>query len=400
MIYKAILNNRLLRRYATTYQGFSKPIWLICLATFFNSMGQIIGMFVSLYLNTLHYNIREIGFALTVYGIGYLAGSYMSGDLCKKYHPKDILCFSMLFNSVFIAAVIFSNNLVYISIVLACSGLSNSTVRPASVLLINQLVKPEHRARTFGLRRVCINLGIALTATICGLLASLSYILVFLFAGFAIFIAGMVLLLNKTYQQIQYIRVRDPKSHPHLRNSPDAIRKFWVIALVYLMVVIVFNQMRTTYPIYLNDFYHMGPHLLASLYFINSMLIVLIEVPLLTYLAKVRQHLLIAIGGLMVCVGFGILPFSTHKLFAYFGCLLWSIGEILIYPTLLTLMLSTMKTNLERYSALYQTTYSMGVLISPIFGVLLYSIDNGKVLWLTCDLIGIIVFLKVLCFLK
>ncbi len=400
MIYRNIVKNRLLQRYAATYKGFSKPVWLICIATFFNSMGQIIGMFVSLYLNILNYNIKEIGYALTIYGIGYLLGSYVSGDLCKKYHPKDILCFSMLFNSIFIAAIVFSHNLIYISIVLACSGASNSTVRPASVLLINQLVKPEERTRTLGLRRVCINLGIAITATICGLLATISYNLVFLFAGLAIFIAGMFLLLSKPYQQIQYIKTAFSDSKQHLRNSASAIRKFWIIAAVYLAIVIVFNQIRTTYPIYLKEFYHMGPHLLASLYFINSMLIVLIEVPLLTYLSKVRQHLLVAIGALLVCTGFGILPFSTHMSFAYFGCVLWTIGEILIYPTLINLMLNTMKVNLERYNALYQTTYSVGVLISPIFGALLYSVDNGTLLWLVCGAMGIVVFLKVLVFLK
>lgn len=400
MNYKKIFKNQLLQRYAASYQGFSKPVWLICIATFFNSMGQIIGMFVSLYLNTLHYNIQQIGFALTIFGIGYLLGSYMCGYFCEKYHPKDVLCFSMLSNSFFITALMFSHNLTYISAILACSGFSNSTVRPASVLLINQLVDPQNRTRTLGLRRVCINLGLGLTAAICGVLASFSYLLVFLFAGCAIFIAGMSLLLNKTYQSIQYTRAHRLRSHQDLKNSAGAVRKFWIIAATYLTMVIVFNQIRTTYPIYLKEFYNMGPHLLASLYFINSMIIVLIEVPLLTYLSKYKQHFLAAIGALLLCLGFGILPFSTHMSFAYFGCVLWSIGEILFYPTILNLMLSTMKSNLERYNALYQTTYSVGVLISPILGTLLYSVDNGRILWLACDVIGVVVFFKILRFLR
>lgn len=400
MMYKSIMNNRLLQRYAATYQGFSKPIWLICVATFFNSMGQIIGMFVSLYLNKLSYNIQEVSFALTIYGLGYLMGSYISGYLCERHHPKDILCFSMLLNSVFITAMAFSPHLIYISAVLACSGFSNSTVRPASVLLINQLVSPQDRARTLGLRRVCINLGIGITATICGILASFSYLLVFLFAGLAIFIAGMFLLLNKEYQAIQYTRSSQADSTQNLKNSASAVRTFWIIAAVYLTIIIVFNQIRTTYPIYLKEFYQAGPHIIASLYFVNSALIVLIEVPLLSYLSKVRQHILAAIGSLLICLGFGILPFSTHLYFLYFSCVLWSIGEILFYPTILNLMLNTMKTNLEHYNALYQTTYSLGVLISPIFGALLYGVDNGTLLWVTCDVIGVLVCVKILRFLR
>lgn len=400
MSYKSIFNNRLLQRYAATYQGFSKPVWLICIATFFNSMGQIIGMFVSLYLNTLNYNIQEISFALTIYGIGYLLGSYMSGYFCEKYHPKDILCTSMLVNSVFITAMAFSSHLIYISIVLACSGFSNSTVRPASVLLINQLVKQQDRARTLGLRRVCINLGISITATICGVLAVISYLLVFVFAGLTIFIAGMFLLLNKEYQKIQYRRSFNESTSQESHDSAKAIRTFWIITAVYLAIVIVFNQIRTTYPIYLKEYYSAGPHILASLYFVNSMLIVLIEVPLLSYLSKVRQHILAAIGSLLICLGFGILPLSTHLAFLYFSCVLWSIGEILFYPTILNLMLNTMKTNLERYNALYQSTYSLGVLISPIFGALLYSFNNGNLLWIVCDIIGLLVCFKILRFLR
>ena|GEM_PF-4251611 len=397
---KKIIYPSLLQRYAASYQGFSKPVWLICLATFFNSLGQIIGMFVSLYLHTLGYNIQQIGFVLTIYGAGYLLSSYLCGYFCKKHHPKDVLCFSMLSNSIFITAIIFSHNLIYISAVLACSGFSNCLVRPASVLLINQLVTPQDRARTLGLRRVCINLGLGLTAAICGVLASLSYPLVFIFAGIVIFIAGMSLLLSRTYQAIEYVRTTHAHSQQPLKNSASAVRKFWVIAAAYFMVVIVFNQMRTTYPIYLKETYHIQPNLLASLYFLNSLLIVLIEVPLLSYLARYKQHFLAAVGSLLVCVGFGILPFSHHVGFAYFSCALWSIGEILFYPTILNLMLSTMKTNIEKYNALYQTTYSAGILISPIVGSLLYSIDNGTVLWITCDVIGIVVFFKILRFLR
>lgn len=390
----------MLQRYAATYQGFSKQVWMISTASFFNAMGQIMGMFVSLYMHSLGFSLQSIGIAITTYGFGFLAGSYASGFLCEKIHPKHILSISMLINSFLIAAIVLSTRLNYMLIILAFCGLSTSSVRPASVLLINALVDQSDRARALGLRRVGINLGIGISAMVSGLLASYSYQLIFLFAGFSTLLASLSLLKSQDYQSIQYTQSKHASQSESTRNSNDILKKFWIIAAVYLITVLVFTQMRSTYPIYLKEFYKANPHTFSSLYFLNSLIIIVIEVPLLTYLTKIKQHILAAFGSLFICMGFAILPFSNNPDFIYLSCIFWSLGEILFYPTMLNLMLNTIKSNHARYTGIYQSIYSLAVLLSPVFGTTLYQFHQGEWLWIICGIFGVLTFCKTLRFLR
>ena len=68
--------------------------------------------------------------------------------------------------------------------------------------------------------------------------------------------------------------------------------------------------------------------------FIGSMflLIVAIEMPLIHKLEKKNSLFIISIGTIFLFLGFTLLPFGKTFLFAAFTVIVWTIGEILIFP--------------------------------------------------------------------
>lgn len=126
---------------------------------FFNAFGQVMGIFVSLYMNSFGYHIHAIGIAVATYGLGFFIGSACCGYLCEKYHPKDIISYSMLVNSIFVAAVVISQQFQFILSILALCGMSNSMVCPATIMLPKQLEQGKNCIRALGLQRPDINLG-------------------------------------------------------------------------------------------------------------------------------------------------------------------------------------------------------------------------------------------------
>lgn len=90
----------------------------------------------------------------------------------------------------------------------------------------------------------------SISAALCGALAHFSYALIFLFRASMIGFAGLYLLHSSSYQNIVY-----PQSNKHVQqdvsNDGNVIVRFYVIAIVYLITVIVFLQLRSTFPIYI-----------------------------------------------------------------------------------------------------------------------------------------------------
>ena len=398
-----MIHHRLLHRYAATYQGFSKAIWLITLASFFNAMGQMLPLFASLYLKHLNYDIDVIGMIITLYGVGFLIGSYLSGILCDKLPVKHVLSYSMLLNSLCFFAIMLSTNIYWFSIMFFLSGITGSTVRPASVILVSYFAKPCNRIRALGLRRVGINLGMGFAALISGALATINYEWIFLFSGITTLTASLFLINNRALKD-KY-RKDHAQSDPNNetvapRNTSEGMKKFWTIVAIYFVAVVVFSQISFTYPIYLVDQFHSGPHLFAYLFALNCFLIVAIEVPLLTYLNQFKQHALMAWGALLLCVGFGILPFGHTAAFAAFSCIIWTVGEILFFPTALNMVFNVIHHKQGKYMGIYQSAYSLGILLAPAIGTVIYNLDQGNILWYICGLVGVLSFVQILWKLK
>lgn len=396
-----MLHSRLLNRYAASYYGFSKAVWLITMAAFFNAIGQIMAVFFSLYLKNLGFSIHTIGLAITLFGGGYLVGGYISGTLCDKVHPKYLVSYSMLANSLFMFGFLFSSNLYYIYIMLILCGISGSSTRPASIMLIHYSVHQDSRSRALGLRRVGINLGMGLAAALGGYIVQFSFDLIFILAGASTFMASICLIKSEAFNAIEREHsTNDTKDSCAKKNPPNVIRQFWIIAVIYFLVVIIFSQMRATYPIYLTEHYHSGTHLFAALFALNCFLIVTIEVPLLSLFSRVKQYIVAAFGALFIGLGFGMLPLSHHPDFTFLSMFIWTIGEILFFPTLINFMLTIVRVNQGKYVGLYQTFFAAGTLVSPLIGTTLYSIDNGNVLWYLCGILGMILFVQTLKLLR
>ena len=375
--------HRYLNFLLSPYLGFSKNTWKIILAGLINSTGLTLTLYISLYLNHLNHSITEIGSVITLLGVGSLAGGYLGGYLTDRFSALNICKASLLLSATLLIIFPISINLNYIRITVLILGLSNNLFRPAFILALSNGEKTEDIQRIVALRRVAINLGMACGAAMLSFLVTQGYHFVFWANAFASLVA---------YACIRGITEADPKKNIADSNNTESKShiNFYLILLLMFAILLVFNQNQIIYPIYLKDKVHLSMHLISLLFTINGLMIAFMQMPITGALSKYNSNIICAIGALLIGFGFSILSIFTPSTIVIFSsCMLWSMGEIIFFPAILSVILLLSKNNRGKNIGLYQFTFSLALLVSPIFGTLIYAHDN-KLLWQISGIIGLL----------
>src|SRR3546814_10382384 len=75
-----------LRLYIDSYQGLSRPAWLLALVMLVNRTGAMVLPFLGLYMTqALDFSIREVGIVLACFGLGAITGSWLGGWLTDSF---------------------------------------------------------------------------------------------------------------------------------------------------------------------------------------------------------------------------------------------------------------------------------------------------------------------------
>jgi len=124
---------------------------------------------------------------------------------------------------------------------------------------------------------------------------------------------------------------------------------------------------------------------------VNALLIVLFEMPVIHKLEKSEHLRLIAIGALLLSMGFAILPLGTTFRFAILTVVIWTIGEIMVFP-LLTGFISNRvpEKSCGKYLGMYNFSFALAFVVGPVLGTTIYDFVSPMMLWFSCGLLGIV----------
>jgi MFS family permease len=102
---------------------------------------------------------------------------------------------------------------------------------------------------------------------------------------------------------------------------------------------------------------------------------------------------MIAIGTLFVAAGFGLLPLMRGGILIGASTVLWTIGEMLIFPLSATFIAGRAGAeNSGSYMGLFTLSFSLSSVISPAAGTWAYNHFGPTILWFACGVIGLLVW--------
>ena len=377
------------RTYREAYGGLPRAAWLLALLELVNRSGMMVLFFLTLYMTReLGFSVVQAGCVMSAYGIGSMLGTYFGGRLSDRLGAYNVQKLSLAASAVLLIALQLPRSPWLVALLALALAAVQDALHPANASATAQLCAPELRAKGFALHRLAGNLGISIGPVVGGYLAQWNYRALFWVDGLtSLAAAGLMLLFL-------------PSAGPHVSEAsrPAApARAAWrnpgFVRLLPLVfgVGLIFAQFFTTFPLYLRSAYGLPESGVGRLVAVNTVLIVAVEMLLMHALRRRRPQAVVAVGTVLLGLGFGLMPFGSSMGYAAFTVVVWTFGEMLTLPTLMSLV--TLRSDpgaIGAYQGLTSLAFASASTLGPILAAWLYVAAGGAAVWYACGALGVL----------
>lgn len=388
---------KLFRFYIDSYRGLSKPAWMLALVMLINRTGSMVLPFLGIYmLKVLDFSMKEAGIVLSCYGFGSVIGAWLGGKLTDKIGHFKVQAVSLILTFPIFFIIYFLKDMWSLAIGVFVLTLVSDTFRPANSVSVVYYAKPENITRAFSLNRMAINLGFSIGPAVGGLLAAISYKLLFYGNGVGALIAGLVFYFYFKNRKGNPDALVQHKTQEELRaekqKSPYKDIPYLFFSLFITLYAISFFQILSTLPMYYERVYQFNEADIGLLIAFSSLVVFGLEM-VLVRLAEIRYkpHSVIIAGTFITGLSFVVLNFSSGVWILYASMFLLSIGEIFAMPFMATVAIQQ-STSLTRgaYMGLNTLAFSLAHIFSPFLGTRLAENFGFEVLWWASGLLCVV----------
>lgn len=375
------------------YVDLPRSVHILCLGSFINRAGSFVLIFLTIYLS------EQLGFEKTfaaqcmgVFGLGSIFASLIGGQLADQIGRKVVMLVALFGGGGLLIALSLATTKLSVLLTILVYSLVAETFRPACSAMLGDLTRPDQRPASFGLFYISINLGFACGPPIGGVLADISYDLLFWGDALTMCAFGCIIL--------RFI----PESRGLISTSGDqplddvpasvAARRimsdgpFVLFCLATLLVALVFMQSVVTLPVYIKGAGYTNSEF-GLFMAINGFLIFVAQLPLTHFFERFNPMGNVVGGSLLIAVGFGLyyLPVSTGLLIV--AVLVWTIGEMIEAPFKQTVVTNLAPPKLRaRYLGLLSGSYSLALTIGAPLGGFVLNRYGPQSFWSVCFVIG------------
>jgi len=370
-----------------SYKGLRnipRSVWNLSFATLINRSGTMALPFLAIYMNKeIGVSTSASGMVLMVYGFGALITSPFVGKLSDKVGALTVMKVSLITTGLVIFLFSFITNYFLILLVTFFWSVISEAFRPANLSLISFETTVEERKTAFALNRLAINLGMSIGPVVGGFLTQVDYSLLFYVNGASSIISGVFLSFLKFDKTQNFSSGNDEinlekKKHFNLLND----KRFLFFMAALIPINLVYFQFLGGLPLYIVNELKYPEATYGILMSVNTIMIVLIEVPLNNAMANWDDRKSLILGSLLAAIGFGMMSFSGSLFWIVITIVIWTFGEMIFFPS--SASYSTVISPEERrgeYMGYYQMVFSFAFMFGPWLGAVVLDKLNSTILW-------------------
>jgi predicted MFS family arabinose efflux permease len=378
---------RLAQTYREAFGGLPRAAWLLALLELVNRSGMMVLFFFTLYMTRkLGFTVVQAGSVMSAYGVGSMLGTYLGGRLCDRLGAYHVQKLSLGASALLLIVLQLPRSAWLLALLMLALAAFSDALHPANAAATAQICTPELRPKGFALHRLAGNLGVSVGPVIGGSLAQLDYRWLFWVDGLTSLAACALAFV--------FLPSAGPRGEAHAAAAAPPLpvwrnRAFLRLLPLVFGVGLVFSQFFSTYPLYLRLHYGMAESGIGRLIAVNTLLIVGVEMLLMHALRQRSPARVVAIGTLLLGLGFGLTPFGNATPFAVFSVVVWTFGEILTLPMLLTL--TTLRSDPEamgEYQGLTSLAFAVATTFGPLLATRLWDAASPESVWYACAALG------------
>lgn len=367
-------------------------MWALFFTSLINRSGTMVIPFLALYLTQkIGVTPTEAGTALLVYGAAAFIAAPLTGKLSDKIGSLKVMKFALFGSGVLFFVYSFITDYNWILAATFVLAAVNESFRPANLSFITEIVTPSQRRMAFALNRLAINAGMSIGPVIGGFLTLIDYHYLFYANAVASILAGIYFSSVKwsSLSSIKEEVVDKLKSKVKFAILNDKYFLFFLFAVI--PANLVFFQHLGALPLYIVDDLGYTTAAFGLFGSINTVLIIIAEVPLNNLMNATPYKKSLIIGALLAGIGFGSFAISTTAIPLVISIIIFTFGEMIFFPTA-TAYISEISPSDRRgeYMGYYQMTFSFAFSAGPWLGTVVYENYGSVILWSGALVFGLI----------
>lgn len=382
--------------YKNAYSGLSRPTWLLSFVILVNRAGAMVLPFMTVYLTQeLHYSIEQAGAVMACFGTGAIIGAYFGGRLTDKFGFSNLQFWSLFLNGFMFIVLGQMHSIYAIGACFFVLSVIGEAFRPANSAAVAYYSAPENRTRSYSLNRLAVNLGFSVGPAIGGILAGVSYNLLFWVDGITCIVAAI--LLRMFLPRVTKTPEKTVEKKSITENTQSAYKdKIYLLFIFFVtLYAICFFQMFTIIPVFYKEVVHLEEWQIGLVMAMNGILIAIIEM-VLVYKLEGRRSPLIYIGQGTLLLGSSFLMFNVlgpSATVVVIAMLAITFGEMLSMPFMNSFWISrSSENNRGQYAALYTIAYSIAQVLAPTLGSKIVQHYGFTTLWYVITGIAAVIF--------
>ncbi|MCH5584942.1 MFS transporter [Shimazuella sp. AN120528] len=285
-----------------------------------------------IYLGKIGYQESEVGWIL---GIGWIIGAFggpLVGYLVDKLGSKRVYAVILILWSVSFVGYGFTQSFWILMFLAILNGFCRSTVEVVILSRMFASVSTDQQSNINRFQYIILNWG-AIMGTVAGAYTG-KYVEQnwFTYMGLVFLVLIVVDRFIPQGKQEKDEKTEQTQSNPSLAEVMRIISKDRVLLLLLfsgICYMIGYIQLDSTIPIALNEQNQM--HTYALLNVENSLLVIVLAVPIMNWASKWRPSVVVFIMCLFVSLSLLCFAFTYEPLY-YVGVLFYTIGEIAFFP--------------------------------------------------------------------
>ena len=356
-------------------------------------MGMMVLPFIALYsTKELEVSTGTAGLVLAFYGTGAFISAPFVGKLSDKIGALNLMKISLFASGIFLILFSFITNFIAFLILSLIWAVINEAFRPASMSFISKEISSDRRKTAFALYRLAINLGMSIGPVIGGLLSTINFSLLFYVDGVTSIAAG-IFMIYSPWQKFHEPEESNDKEKLITSEKRSVFKnsKFIFFLLATIPVQIVFFQHIGAMPLFIVNELGFSTSTFGFLIAVNTILIILIEVPLNDAMSNWSNLKALSLGALLYGIGFGMMGVMADLTPLAISIVVWTFGEMIFLPAggVFVAEISPEKRRGE-YMGYYQMTFSFSFMIGPWLGAEILDSLGSFILWTGCFVLGTI----------
>jgi predicted MFS family arabinose efflux permease len=371
-----------------------REVWVLSLATLINKAGSMVLAFLALYLTRqLGFSVGTAANVLFLYGAGALVAAPISGILSDRLGPIRIMRGSLLLSGVIMLVFPLAKSLALVVLLTFTLSIIAEAFRPANLTIFGDLVRPDQRKAGFALNRLAINLGMSVGPAVGGFLALISFRWLFIVNGITAIVAGVILVVARVPLHRHDAATGEIEAAvsalPHRQAGYRDPRLLFFLAGVLPVAIVLFQHIASM-SVFLVSNLKLSAASYGTLFSLNCLLIVLLEVPINIATAHWPHRRTLALGAFLFGVGFGALAFAWDFWSAAVTVIIWTFGEMFFFPGMAAYLTDIAPTSRRgEYMGLSQMIMGLAFMIGPWAGMLVLDRYGPTALWLSTFALGL-----------